>query len=233
MMVETMTPLYWLGSARQELTNVPDSIREIYCYGLCRMQFGRKFRRAKTVPGYIDTGVLEVIEDNRGDVHRALYTLRCASAVYVLLAYEKPLMPRRPIPRPDRDLIRSLVNVAASAEGTCDMSGIDRLAKITITLSRGNVYADLGFRRADELLVKATLTHEIEEILQRRHLRLIQAAARGGMMPAELSGVLRGRFRGTSEAKLSRFVDRIDRDIDDDAAPAGPGIGDNLTTVPT
>jgi len=232
-MAETMRPLYWLGSARQELNDVPDSIREIYAYGLCRMQFGGKFRRARPVSGYIRTGVLEVVEDNRGDVHRALYTLRCASAVYVLLFYEKPLMPHRPIPRPERELIQSLVNVAASAEGTCDMAGIDRLARVTITLGRGNAYADLGFRKPDEMLIKATLAHEIEEILERRDMRLTQAAALGGLAQAELSQLLRGKFRGTSHAKLTRCVSQIERDIDLAAAPAGPDIGADPPTVTT
>jgi phage-related protein/predicted XRE-type DNA-binding protein len=232
-MAETMRPLYWLGSAREELNAAPDGVREMYAYGLCRMQFGAKFRRAKSVPGFIRTGVLEVVEDNRGDVHRALYSLRCASAVYVLLLYEKVLMPHRPIPRPERQMIQSLVNVAASAEGTCDMAGIDRLAKVTITLGRGNAYLDLGFRKPDEMLIKATLAHEIEEILARRQLRLTRAAALGGLAQAELSQLLRGKFRGTSHAKLTRCLSRIEHDSDEAAARAGPVIGDDPASVTT
>ena len=128
-------------------------------------------------------------------------------------------------------MIRSVVNVAACAEGTLDMAGIDRLAKVTITLGHGNPYVDLGFRKPDEQLARATLAHEIEEIIERRHLRLIHAAARGGMGQAELSLVLRGKFRGTSEAKLIRFVSLIDRDIDEMAAPARPAIEDGPPTV--
>lgn len=34
-------------------------------------------------------GVLEIVEDHRGDTYRAVYTVRFAAAVYVLHAFQK------------------------------------------------------------------------------------------------------------------------------------------------
>jgi len=76
-----------------------------------------------------------------------------------------------------------------------------------------NVYADLGQPEADEMLVKAQLANRIADAIKRR--RLTQAAASEiiGLPQPKLSGLLRGQFRGVSEAKMLTCLTRLGRDV--------------------
>lgn len=84
---------------------------------------------------------------------------------------------------------------------------------IEIEKSSGNVYADLGIQDADEMLVKARLAAKIGDIIKHRHLTQQQAAEILGMPQPKLSGMLRGQFRGISEAKMLECLNRLGRDV--------------------
>lgn len=75
-----------------------------------------------------------------------------------------------------------------------------------------NVYADLGMTDAGEMLVKAQLATKIAEIIKHRRMTQVQAAELLGMPQPKLSNMLRGRFRGISEAKMLECLTRLGRD---------------------
>jgi predicted XRE-type DNA-binding protein len=77
-----------------------------------------------------------------------------------------------------------------------------------------NVYADLGLDHAEEMLVKAQLATKIGDIIKRRKLTQVQAAELLGITQPKLSGLLRGQFRGISEAKMLECLTRLGRDIE-------------------
>ncbi len=77
-----------------------------------------------------------------------------------------------------------------------------------------NVYADLGMANAEEMLVKAQLATKIGDIIKRRKLTQVQAAELLGMTQPKLSGLLRGQFRGISEAKMLECLTRLGRDVE-------------------
>ncbi len=58
-------------------------------YALFIAQAGGRHRKAKIFKGTGNAGVVEVVDDHRGDTYRTLYTVRFASAVYVLHAFQK------------------------------------------------------------------------------------------------------------------------------------------------
>ncbi len=76
-----------------------------------------------------------------------------------------------------------------------------------------NVYADLGRPDADEMLVKAQLASRITDIIKRRRLTQVAAAEITGLPQPKLSGLLRGQFRGVSEAKMLACLTRLGRDV--------------------
>jgi predicted XRE-type DNA-binding protein len=82
------------------------------------------------------------------------------------------------------------------------------------------VYADLGRTNAEEMLVKAQLTSKIGDILRRRKLTQIQAREILGLPQPELSQLLRGQFRGVSEAKMTDCLAKLGRDIQIVVEPA-------------
>lgn len=77
-----------------------------------------------------------------------------------------------------------------------------------------NVYRDLGFPDAEDMLVKAQLVHKISEIIRSRGLTQVEAAKILGLTQPKLSGILRGRFRGVSERKLINCLTSLGRDVE-------------------
>lgn len=77
-----------------------------------------------------------------------------------------------------------------------------------------NVYADLGYPDDKDMLVKAGLAQEIAQIIRSRHLTQQRAADLLGMTQPKLSDMLRGRFRGISQAKMIDCLNRLGRDVD-------------------
>lgn len=84
---------------------------------------------------------------------------------------------------------------------------------ITIEQGSGNPYADLGIPDADDMLVKAGLAREIAQIIKARRLTQQRAAELLGMTQPKLSEMLRGRFRGISQAKMIECLNRLGRDV--------------------
>lgn len=76
-----------------------------------------------------------------------------------------------------------------------------------------NVYADLGYENADEMLVKAQLVSKIAEIIQDKGLTQVEAAKVLGLTQPKISAMLRGRFRGFSERKLIDCLTSLGRDV--------------------
>jgi predicted XRE-type DNA-binding protein len=86
-------------------------------------------------------------------------------------------------------------------------------ANIEIEQSSGNVFADLGFQDAGEMLVKAQLVSAISEILRARKWTQQHASKVLGIPQPKLSKMLRGQFRGISEAKMMDCLTRLGRNI--------------------
>jgi predicted XRE-type DNA-binding protein len=78
----------------------------------------------------------------------------------------------------------------------------------------GNVYRDLEFEDADQMLVKARLVTKIRDIIHERGLTQVEAAALVGLPQPKLSTILRGRFRGVSERKLIDCLTGLGRDVE-------------------
>ena len=76
-----------------------------------------------------------------------------------------------------------------------------------------NVYANLGFKDAEEMLVKAQLVVKIAQILRERGWSQQQAAKVLGLTQPKLSKMLRGQFRGISEMKMVDCLVRLGRAV--------------------
>jgi len=81
-------PLLWVGSSKNDLLEFPDAVRHEIGVALSVAQFGGKHPHAKPWKGE-GPGVLEIVEDHRGDTYRAVYAVWFEGAVYVLHAFQK------------------------------------------------------------------------------------------------------------------------------------------------
>ena len=85
---------------------------------------------------------------------------------------------------------------------------------IEIHEGSGNVYTDLGYSDAEEMLVKAKLVRKISEIVRSKGLTQVETAKVLGLTQPKVSALLRGQFRGVSERKLIDCLTSLGRDVE-------------------
>jgi phage-related protein len=106
-------PLEWIGSSKKDLKALPDEVMDVFGYALFLAQTGGKHDQAKPLRGFGSAGVLEVIEDFRGNAYRAVYTVQFEERVFVLHVFQKKWKTGIATPKSDMDLIRERLKVAA------------------------------------------------------------------------------------------------------------------------
>jgi len=85
---------------------------------------------------------------------------------------------------------------------------------VEIHQGSGNVYADLGYPNAGEMLVKAKLVSKISEIVRSKGLTQVETARILGLTQPKVSALLRGQIRGVSERKLIECLTSLGRDVE-------------------
>ncbi len=83
-----------------------------------------------------------------------------------------------------------------------------------VEASSGNIFADLGLPDAEEMLLKSTIVIELRRLIGERKLTQTAAARLIGIGQADLSRIMRGQFRGYSEAKLMRMLTAFGQDVE-------------------
>ena len=94
-----------------------------------------------------------------------------------------------------------------------------------------NVYEQLGFPDAAEMLVKAQLVSKIAEILRERGWNQQHAARVLGLTQPKLSKMLRGQFRGISEMKMMDCLVRLGRAVKIVVGPEGEAAEERIEVV--
>lgn len=105
-------PIRWVGRSRDDLRRFPDEVRRDIGFALDFAQRGAKHPSAKPLKGFGGAGVLEVVEDHRGDTYRAVYTVRFAQFLYVLHAFMKKSTSGIKTPKHEVDLIEQRLKLA-------------------------------------------------------------------------------------------------------------------------
>jgi phage-related protein len=103
---DALRSLRWIGSAKRDLLAMPDEVQQAFGFALYQAQIGLLHPDAKPLKGFGSAGVVEIVEDWRGNAYRAVYTVRFAQAVYVLHCFQKKSKHGIETPRADMDLIR-------------------------------------------------------------------------------------------------------------------------------
>jgi phage-related protein len=90
----------------RDMRAMPREIRRSFGVALYAVQTGETPPIAKVLKGFGGAGVLELIEDGAGGRYRAVYTVRYATAIYVLHVFQKKSKRGRETPQRDMDLIK-------------------------------------------------------------------------------------------------------------------------------
>lgn len=86
--------------------------------------------------------------------------------------------------------------------------------------SSGNVFADLGFPRPDQELLKAKLTLEIYRIIRERGWKQAEAGKILGIKQPHVSALMRNRAGAFSVERLMDFLAALGRDVEIRVKPA-------------
>lgn len=85
---------------------------------------------------------------------------------------------------------------------------------IPVTPSSGNVFDDLGSLRPEEELTKAQLASHIRQVIKRRRLTQVAAAALMGIDQPKVSALLNGRLANFSSDRLMRLLTTLGQDVE-------------------
>ena len=97
----------WVGSSLKDLKALPRPVQRAVGVALYAAQIGEMPPDAKVLRGFSGAGVVELIEDHKGDTYRAVYTVRFAARIYVLHVFQKKSKRGIATPRKDIDLIHA------------------------------------------------------------------------------------------------------------------------------
>ena len=89
-----------------------------------------------------------------------------------------------------------------------------RKTEIPVTVSSGNVFADLGFAEPEEELTKAQLASHIRQVIKRRRLTQVTAATLMGVDQPKVSALLNGRLANFSSERLMRLLTALGQDVE-------------------
>ena len=107
----TLKPIVWIGSSKDDVSELPTEVKLVFGHALYLAQIGRKHPDAKPPTG-IGGGVLEVVEDFNKNTYRAVYKVQLGDVVYVLHVFQKKSKSGKATPKADIDLIKSRLKLA-------------------------------------------------------------------------------------------------------------------------
>jgi phage-related protein len=91
---------------------MPDPVQQVFGFALYNAQIALLHPAVKPLKGFGSAGILEVVEDWRGNAYRAVYTVRFAHAVYVLHCFQKKSKQGIQTPKREIELIRERLKEA-------------------------------------------------------------------------------------------------------------------------
>ena len=89
-----------------------------------------------------------------------------------------------------------------------------RASRVRMTLSSGNVFADLGLANAEDEQTKVRLAVSIHHIIEDLGLSQVAAARRLKVNQPKISALLNYKLDGFSVERLMRFLNSLDRDVE-------------------
>jgi predicted XRE-type DNA-binding protein len=84
----------------------------------------------------------------------------------------------------------------------------------TVTYGSGNVFADLGFEDAEEMLAKAKLAVAIKDVIKERKLTQGQAAKLMGIDQPRVSKLVHGRLSDFATDSLLQYLLHLGSDVE-------------------
>lgn len=109
---EELKPLYWVAGCKGDLRAFPEEVKDMMGFALYQAQTGGKHIAAKPLKGFGGASVLEIVEDEKGNTYRVVYTVKFTEFVYVLDAFQKKSKKGAKTPKGTNDRIKKRLKAA-------------------------------------------------------------------------------------------------------------------------
>lgn len=104
--------LIWVGSSKKDLMSLPEDIEDAFGYGLFNAQKGKLPKNSKSLKGFGNAGIVEIIESDAAGTYRAVYTITMPEIVFVLHVFQKKSKEGIKTPKQDIELIKNRLKQA-------------------------------------------------------------------------------------------------------------------------
>lgn len=89
------------------------------------------------------------------------------------------------------------------------------MARVTVTKASGNIFRDLGFseEKSAQLILKSNLLQAVQDTINSRGWKQVEAAGQLGIDQAKVSKLLAGQMAGFSIERLVHFLSLLGQDV--------------------
>jgi phage-related protein len=141
-----LRPLVLAGKQQERSAQLPSLCCRYVRLRAFLAQCGRKHPHAKPLKGFGSAGVLEIVEDDRGDTFRAVYTVRFTKAVFVLHVFHKKSRKRITTSASDIEQIHGRLKIAEAIAKGLDENANDIKDNCRGARQRERL-SDLGYKK--------------------------------------------------------------------------------------
>ncbi|MBS0621086.1 MAG: type II toxin-antitoxin system RelE/ParE family toxin [Verrucomicrobia bacterium] len=109
---ESLKPILWIGSSKKDLKAMPEAVIKEFGHALREIQKGRDPGNTKPLKHLPESGVSEILVNEREGTFRTIYTVAFKDAIAVLHVFQKKSKTGIATPKKDLDLILQRLRIA-------------------------------------------------------------------------------------------------------------------------
>lgn len=102
---QPMRPILWIGSSLKDLKEMPEAVIKEFGHSLRDIQKGRDPGNIKPLRHLGETGILEIVVDEKAGTFRTVYTIEFKDAIAVLHVFQKKSKSGIATPKKEIDLV--------------------------------------------------------------------------------------------------------------------------------
>ena len=100
-----MKPILWIASSLKDMKNLPEEVKKEFGHSLREIQKGKDPGNTKPLKHLGETGVLEVVVNDRSGTFRTVYTVEFEDVIAVLNVFQKKSKTGIATPKQEIDLV--------------------------------------------------------------------------------------------------------------------------------
>lgn len=110
--IHPMKPVHWIGSSKKDLVAMPEEVRSEFGHSLREIQKSKDPGNIKPLKHLNESGVSEIVVNDRGGTFRTVYTVEFKEYIAVLHVFQKKSKEGIETPKKEIDLVLQRLKAA-------------------------------------------------------------------------------------------------------------------------